>query len=66
MIDKTHSEHYESGYPPIADIQAHIDLRRFGPILLQKSGVKDVSAVLTIFEARARPWFPPSHVGRQL
>jgi hypothetical protein len=31
MIDKTQSEHNESGYAPTADIQAAFDLRRFGP-----------------------------------
>ena len=49
MTDKTQSEHNESAYPPIADIGADIVFRRFGPILLRKSGVKDVLPVPTIF-----------------
>jgi hypothetical protein len=28
--DKTHSEHNESGYPPLADIRADIAFRRLG------------------------------------
>jgi hypothetical protein len=36
MSDKTRSEHNESGVTrPKADIQLGMDLRRFGPILLQ-------------------------------
>ena len=31
MIDKTQSEHNESGYPPIANIRANIAFRRSGP-----------------------------------
>jgi len=40
---------------PIADMKAHIDFCRSGPILLQKSGSKGVSAAPWIFEADARP-----------
>ena len=34
---RTQREHNESAYVTTADIQADVDLRRFGPILLQNS-----------------------------
>ena len=37
MSRRTRSEHNESGSPPKADVGPDIDLRRFVPILLQKS-----------------------------
>jgi hypothetical protein len=37
MTDKAQSDHNESALPPKADMKADIDLRRNGPILLQKS-----------------------------